>query len=79
MDEDIQAHCRIVMRRLREGRVIPFLGAGTNLCGRPKDASWRAGEYLPSGTELAAYLADGYGYRRARRSTCCASRSTCRR
>jgi ATP phosphoribosyltransferase regulatory subunit HisZ len=50
------------MRRLREGRVIPFLGAGTNLCGRPKDASWRAGEYLPSGTELAAYLADGYGY-----------------
>jgi hypothetical protein len=62
MDEDIQAHCRIVMRRLREGRVIPFLGAGTNLCGRPKDASWRAGEYLPSGTELAAYLADGYGY-----------------
>ena len=33
--DELAAHCRIVLRRLRDGNVIPFLGAGTNLCGRP--------------------------------------------
>jgi SIR2-like domain len=60
--EELEAHCRIVCRRLREGKVIPFLGAGTNLCGRPNGADWRNGKYLPSGPELAAYLADSYAY-----------------
>jgi hypothetical protein len=60
MDE-IEAHCRIVARRLREGGVIPFLGAGANLCGRPQAADWQSG-YLPSGNELATYLADNYAY-----------------
>ena len=62
MDDELNAHCRIVMRRLREGRVIPFLGAGTNLCGRPTDADWRTGRFLPSGQELATYLAESYAY-----------------
>jgi hypothetical protein len=52
----------MVLRRLREGKVIPFLGAGTNLCERPIEADWLQDSYLPSGQELAAYLADGYGY-----------------
>jgi len=60
--EELQAHCHIVCRRLREGKVIPFLGAGTNLCGRPTDIDWRNGKYLPSGPELAAYLAESYAY-----------------
>lgn len=59
---ELKAHCRIVSRRLREGKVIPFLGAGTNLCGRPTDVDWRSGQYLPSGQELADYLADSYAY-----------------
>jgi hypothetical protein len=59
---ELQAHCRIVARRLREGKVIPFLGAGTNMCGRPTDVDWRNGKYLPTGPELAAYLADIYAY-----------------
>jgi len=42
--------------------VIPFLGAGANLCGRPDGASWREGGYLPSGAELAAYLAETYAF-----------------
>ena len=42
--------------------MVPFLGAGANLCGRPKDADWQEGEYPPSGAELAAYLAEPYGY-----------------
>jgi hypothetical protein len=41
--------------------VIPFLGAGANLCDRPEGVSWQAG-YLPSGAELAAYLAETYAY-----------------
>jgi SIR2-like protein len=62
IDDSLGPHCRIVLRRLREGKVIPFLGAGTNLCGRPSDVNWLNDEYLPSGQELAQYLADGYGY-----------------
>jgi hypothetical protein len=62
MDEELTAHCRIVTRRLREGKVIPFLGAGTNLCGRPKNIDWQSGRYLPSGEELAGYLAESYAY-----------------
>jgi hypothetical protein len=38
------------------GRVIPFLGAGVNLCDRNGEPA--AGTALPSGAELAAYLAD---------------------
>ena len=45
-----------------EGRVIPFLGAGANLCDRPAGADWRAGKYLPSGSELSRYLAAEYDY-----------------
>ena len=41
--------------------MIPFLGAGANLVERPAGASWRDG-YLPSGAELATYLATKYAY-----------------
>jgi SIR2-like domain len=52
----------VVWRRLREGKVIPFLGAGANLCGRRADVDWRTGRYLPSGQELAEFLAESYAY-----------------
>jgi hypothetical protein len=42
--------------------VQPFLGAGVNLCGRPESMSWARGEYLPSGSELAEYLAKRVDY-----------------
>jgi hypothetical protein len=51
----------MVARRLAEGKVIPFLGAGASLCERPPDSDWRQG-YLPSGSELAAFFSDSYGY-----------------
>jgi hypothetical protein len=51
-----------------EGRVVPFLGAGVNLCGRPRDPAdptklvpW-AGKYLPSGRELTEHLVNTYNY-----------------
>jgi hypothetical protein len=59
--ESLNRHCQIVARRLGAGSVVPFLGAGANLCERPSDARWEDG-YLPSGAELAAYLAGPYGY-----------------
>jgi SIR2-like domain len=59
--DSLSRHCQIVTRRLSAGSVVPFLGAGANLCERPADSDWQAG-YLPSGAELAAFLATPYGY-----------------
>jgi hypothetical protein len=42
--------------------VVPFLGAGANLLGRSPGDSWEKDGFLPSGAELAAYLAEPYGY-----------------
>jgi hypothetical protein len=61
-EADIESHCRIVARRIGEGKVIPFLGAGANLCERPAASNWQQDGYLPGGAELAAFLADSYAY-----------------
>jgi hypothetical protein len=58
----LNRHCQIVARRLGTGSVVPFLGAGANLCDRPADADWQQGTFPPSGSELAEYLAEPYGY-----------------
>jgi hypothetical protein len=47
----------IVADLLRDGEVIPFLGAGANLCDRPEEAAWEPGRFPPSGGELAQALA----------------------
>ena len=49
---------------MADGRVIPLLGAGVNLCGRPPDAGWRPGGYLPTAGELTRYLAERFDYPR---------------
>jgi SIR2-like domain len=50
-------HYSSVAEKLAAGRMIPFLGAGANLCDRG-DLVWESGSpFLPSGAELAAYLA----------------------
>jgi hypothetical protein len=57
MNASLDRHLRLVVKAMREGRVVPFLGAGANLCGRPPDAVWQAGSsFLPSGGELADHL-----------------------
>jgi NAD-dependent SIR2 family protein deacetylase len=54
-DED---HFAAVGEKLAGGRLIPFLGAGANLCGREEHREWRpGGAFLPSGSELADHLA----------------------
>lgn len=56
-DLALEPHYKHLVRLLLEGRVVPFLGAGANLCGRPGAPSWSPGcAYLPSATELSAYL-----------------------
>ncbi|HEU4881333.1 MAG TPA: SIR2 family protein [Longimicrobium sp.] len=47
-------------RALLEGRVVPFFGAGVNLCGRPDKTGFEYGRYLPSGYELAEEIAESY-------------------
>ncbi len=43
---------------LRDGKVIPFLGAGASLCERPLEAGWSSPDdnFVPSAWELAQYL-----------------------
>jgi len=50
-------HYLSIAEKLGGGRMIPFLGAGANLCDRG-DEPWEPDSpFLPSGSELADYLA----------------------
>ena len=50
-------HYASVVEKLAGGRMIPFLGAGANLCDRD-DEHWEQGApFLPNGAELAGHLA----------------------
>jgi SIR2-like domain len=60
---DLSEHYKTVVRGLTLGRVTLVLGAGANLIGRPPETRWvPGGEYLPSGGELAEYLAGVFNY-----------------
>jgi hypothetical protein len=62
VSEALESHYRVVVKGIMDGRVVPLLGAGVNLCGRPAEMAWSRGEYLPSGGELAKYLAEQFDY-----------------
>jgi len=51
-------HYALVARFLGSAEIVPFLGAGANLCDRPETASWAPGRFAPSGGELARSLAE---------------------
>jgi hypothetical protein len=57
----LEEHCRTVLSRMEWTAVVPFLGAGANLCERP-DLSWENGDCLPSGVELAEFLAERHRF-----------------
>jgi hypothetical protein len=61
---ELQQHTVHVADALLQGRLVPFLGAGINLCDRPANLVWEPAEkrYLPSGGELAEYLANEFHY-----------------
>lgn len=62
MHPELESHLSIVSDPLAEGLIIPFLGAGVNLCGRPREAAWGKGKHLPSGWELTEHLARKFAY-----------------
>ncbi|MGZ8843308.1 MAG: SIR2 family protein [Pyrinomonadaceae bacterium] len=62
MDVPLDEHYGLVMQAITDGTVIPLLGAGVNLCGRPMPTPWQHGRFLPSGDELATYLAEKFSY-----------------
>jgi hypothetical protein len=63
MSHELIAHFGTLLEQLKRGRVVPFLGAGANLCGRPTaETGWERGQYLPSGAELAEHLAKRFAY-----------------
>jgi hypothetical protein len=44
---------------MKQGQIVPFLGAGVNFAARPPGATWdeATATFLPSGAELSRYLA----------------------
>ena len=66
MTPEIAEHCRQIVEELKSGRVIPFLGAGVNLCGFPRQPEeaglWQKNGWLPNGTELSRLLAHRFTY-----------------
>jgi SIR2-like domain len=50
----------VISNLLKKRRVVPFLGAGASMIGRPPGVAWdvKAPDFLPSGLELSHLLAD---------------------
>jgi len=59
-----ESHYGTVIKGIVDGRVVPLLGAGVNLCGRPDGIQWHRdqADYLPSGAELSSHLARSFEY-----------------
>jgi SIR2-like domain len=57
-----ERHYSLVAELLGQGEIVPFLGAGANLCDRPDEAVWAPDQFAPSGAELAKRLADSSRY-----------------
>jgi hypothetical protein len=62
MTGELDIHLATLVSQLKQGAVIPFLGAGANLANRAPGATYRAHEglMLPTGAELAQHLASDY-------------------
>lgn len=51
-------HRDFAVKAILGGRVVPFLGAGASIAGRPDGVGWFDGALLPKSDELAKRLAD---------------------
>ncbi|HEU0012526.1 MAG TPA: SIR2 family protein [Longimicrobium sp.] len=59
----LPGHYDLIVNALLKRSVVPLLGAGANLCGRPEGFQWSSGtDFLPSGGELSGHLAETAGY-----------------
>lgn len=62
MSDPLAELCHDIRGRIAKRRVIPFLGAGASLVGRPETDDWQRDGYLPNGAELAELLAAEHAY-----------------
>lgn len=58
--DQLETHFGIVLAAALEGKLIPFFGAGANLCGRLPGQPFEPGHDLPAGGELAERIADKF-------------------
>lgn len=60
---ELEAHYTTVLKAVLDARLVPFLGAGVNRCGRPPTTPWTPDQrqYLPDASELSKYLSESYG------------------
>ncbi|HEY5754038.1 MAG TPA: SIR2 family protein [Chthoniobacterales bacterium] len=64
----LATHLKTLAGDLVQGKVVPFIGAGVHLCGRPaapvqaEKHWWYGTRLLPKGDELARYLAEKFEY-----------------
>ena len=65
MSNDLDEHYGTVLSAIADGELVPFLGAGVNLCGRASDSTYKHGQNLPSAAELSEFLAGEFEYRGA--------------
>jgi hypothetical protein len=59
----MEQHYSAIVKSISDARLIPFLGAGVNRCGRPHPFTWdlEKRKFLPDGRELAEYLQSSFG------------------
>src|SRR5262245_43775572 len=64
LDKLDETEYQLIASKIKTGRLVPFLGAGVNLCARPLEpGKWsEKSGFLPSGAELSEYLANTYRY-----------------
>jgi hypothetical protein len=64
MSDPQDAIYKTIIQQMINGKVVPLLGAGVNLCERPEGECFKpdAFQYLPSGVELAEHLANRFYY-----------------
>jgi len=59
---ELQEHYQIIIKKITDGSLVFFLGAGVNLCDRLPGQAFEPGKFLPSGKELAAHLAKEFSF-----------------
>ena len=62
--DELRGHCKVMIRLLAKGLLIPFFGAGANLTNRPANATFKPNDkkYLPTAEELSIDMAQTFDY-----------------
>jgi serine/threonine protein kinase len=60
----LESHYEAVAKAMLSGRLVPLLGSGVNVSGRPEGTVWEPADrrWPPDGRDLATHLADAFDY-----------------